>query len=100
MGPRMARMAKLLRAMPELMILIKGMVAACRSMFFTLCLLALIMFVFGIAFKQMAAEYPIGRQYFHSVPSSMYSLLIHGTLLDSVGVVADAIGQESFMLSV
>ena len=38
---RMARMARWVRVMPELMILIEGMLAAVRSVFFTLLLLLL-----------------------------------------------------------
>merc|ERR1719276_14784 len=44
---RMARMVRLLRALPELMVLIKGLAAATRSVFFTFCLLAIIVYVFA-----------------------------------------------------
>merc|ERR1719478_1636219 len=79
---RMARMARLLRAMPELMILIKGMVVAMRSVFFTLCLLCVIIYLFSIAFRQLTDGLPIGTMYFRSVPDSMASLLLRGTLPD------------------
>merc|ERR1719409_2175499 len=92
---RMARMARLLRAMPELLILIKGMLAACRSVFFTLCLLTLIMFVFSVAFRQLSVDCDFADIYFVSVPASMYSLLLHGTLLDDVSTMAKDIGKES-----
>merc|ERR1719262_2019509 len=55
---RMARMARLLRAMPELLILIKGMVAALRSVFFTLGLLFVMLYIFGIAFVQICDDSP------------------------------------------
>eukprot|EP00927_Polykrikos_kofoidii_P007811 TRINITY_DN13207_c1_g1_i1.p1 TRINITY_DN13207_c1_g1~~TRINITY_DN13207_c1_g1_i1.p1 ORF type:complete len:797 (-),score=164.93 TRINITY_DN13207_c1_g1_i1:49-2340(-) len=95
---RMARMAKLLRAMPELMILIKGMLAACRSVFFTLCLLGLVMFVFGIAFAQLTANTAVGDRLFRNVPDSMFTLLIHGTLLDDVAAVVNKISTEGGLL--
>merc|ERR1712032_571356 len=50
---RMARMVRLLRVVPELMILIKGMAVATRSVFFTLCLLVVIIYVYSIAFVQI-----------------------------------------------
>merc|ERR1719198_1102302 len=65
---RMARMVRLLRAMPELMVLIKGMVVAMRSVFFTLCLLAGIIYVFGIMFVQLLKGTTHGDNYFPTVP--------------------------------
>merc|ERR1719401_1154326 len=81
---RMARMARLLRSIPELMIMIKGMAAACRSVFFTLCLLALLTYVFAIVFKQLTEGTQVGQAYFSTVLRAMYSLLLYGALLDNV----------------
>jgi len=61
---RMARMARLLRAMPELMILIKGMVSAMRSVFFTMMLLAMLTYIFGIMFTQMMVDTSVGQTFF------------------------------------
>lgn len=97
---RMARMARLLRTMPELMILIKGMIAATRSVFFTLCLLIILLYVFGIAFKQMSEDTEMGAIYFNSVPEAMYSLLVYGTFMDNLGEVTRAIGEGSALCAV
>eukprot|EP00929_Paragymnodinium_shiwhaense_P108048 TRINITY_DN7437_c1_g1_i1.p1 TRINITY_DN7437_c1_g1~~TRINITY_DN7437_c1_g1_i1.p1 ORF type:complete len:598 (+),score=184.32 TRINITY_DN7437_c1_g1_i1:87-1880(+) len=87
---RMARMARLLRSMPELLILIKGMVAAVRSVFFTLLLLVLLVYVFGIYFRQMTRGFKVGELYFDSISGSMHALLTYGVFCDSVtGIVAD-----------
>merc|ERR1719408_321728 len=75
---RMARMARLLRALPELMIMIRGMMAATRSVFFTLCLLVIVLYVFAIAFTQMTDQTEIGIKYFGTVPESMFTLLMYG----------------------
>eukprot|EP00928_Gymnodinium_smaydae_P037135 TRINITY_DN2581_c0_g2_i2.p1 TRINITY_DN2581_c0_g2~~TRINITY_DN2581_c0_g2_i2.p1 ORF type:complete len:731 (-),score=164.80 TRINITY_DN2581_c0_g2_i2:675-2576(-) len=96
---RMARMARLLRAMPELMIMIKGMMAATRSVFFTLCLLFTFMYIFGIAFTQLAEGFAVGKQHFNSVPGSIYTLLVYGTLLDNVGALLLQLSDEPFYLS-
>ena len=45
---------KLARYMPELLILIKGLMVAARSVFFTLVLLLLITYVFSIAFSELS----------------------------------------------
>lgn len=98
---RMARMARLLRAMPELMILIKGIVAAMRSVFFTLCLLCLLLYVFAIAFTQLTVETEeLGPTYFETVPMSMYTLLVYGTFMENLGFLLDEIGKESYVCSV
>eukprot|EP00929_Paragymnodinium_shiwhaense_P052961 TRINITY_DN2651_c0_g4_i1.p1 TRINITY_DN2651_c0_g4~~TRINITY_DN2651_c0_g4_i1.p1 ORF type:complete len:636 (+),score=147.39 TRINITY_DN2651_c0_g4_i1:141-2048(+) len=95
---RLCRMARLLRAMPELMIMIKGLLAAARSVFFTLVLLIGLLFIFGIAFVQMAKDYDVGVTYFSSVPSSMYFLLVHGTLLLSTDYKALELRAEGGLM--
>lgn len=91
---RMARMARLLRAMPELLILIKGMLAAVRSVCFTLLLLCILMYAFGIAFRQLAVDTPAGTDYFGTLLDSMHTLILKGTLLDGPSVVTSAFVED------
>lgn len=91
---RMARMVRLLRAMPELMILVKGMSVATRVVFWTLCLLLIFIYVFGIAFTQLAKDTPLEQEYFPTVPKAMSTLLLRGTLPDLHEFVV-TIGDES-----
>jgi len=93
---RMARMARLLKAMPELLILIKGIAAATRSVFFTLCLLGLLLYIFAIAFTQLTAGTDVGEALFPDVASSMYTLLVCGALMDNIAVPLNKLGQLSF----
>lgn len=95
---RMARMARLLKAMPELMILIKGIATATRSVFFTLCLLLVLLYIFGIAFTQLLAGTRLGETLFKTVGASMYTLMCSGTLMDNVGLVLELLMKESFYL--
>ncbi|OLQ00088.1 hypothetical protein AK812_SmicGene17258 [Symbiodinium microadriaticum] len=53
---RLGRIARLLRAVPEVVTLLKGIAAAIRSVFFTLLLLLVLLFVFGVVFKTQAKE--------------------------------------------
>jgi len=93
---RLSRMARMLRSMPELMILIKGMVAAMRSVFFVLCLLLIIMYMFAIALTQLSGEDTvIGGEYFPDVLNSIYTLWIYGTLLDDLAGICSEIKEES-----
>merc|ERR550534_2369971 len=99
---RMARMARLFRAMPELLILINGMAAAMRSVGFTLLLLIVVLYVFGIAFRQLVGETcrsPEGHLYFDKVIVAMHTLLLHGTLTDGLRPLVDALAAESLVFA-
>jgi len=95
---RMARMARLLRALPELTILVKGIAVAARSVFFTLCLLAVLIYIFSVAFRQLTDGTSIGKTYFASVPRGMKSLLLYGTVPDMADFV-DNVGNEHVLLA-
>ncbi|CAJ1355190.1 unnamed protein product [Effrenium voratum] len=81
---RICRMAKLVRLFPELQILIKAMLAAFRSVFFTLVLLALSHYVVAIAYCVTLSETQVGVASFSSVTAAMQTIFIHCTLLDEV----------------
>lgn len=97
---RIARMARLLRSMPELMILMKGIRLATQSVFFTLVLLTLNIYVFAIVFVQMIGDSDVGEAFFDTVPEAMYTLLSRGALLDSPGKVGDALMTENLVMCV
>lgn len=86
---RLIRLAKLLTSMPELMILVKGLGASLRSVFFTLVLLFLVLYTFGILTRQLARDSDVGNTYFPSVPMAMYVLLFRGCFLDNPTSVMD-----------
>merc|ERR1719410_1125703 len=85
---RMARMARLLRAMPELLIMVKGMVAALRSVSFTLVLLLMILYVFGITFVQLCDKSPCASL-FPDVLAAIHILLLRGALMDDMSVLIE-----------
>lgn len=90
---RITRMAKLMRFFPELQIIVKGMVAAVRSVLCTAILLLLVLYVWSILFT---SEYHQGdipdddleeydaRALFGSMGKSMRHLFIMGTILDDI----------------
>eukprot|EP00927_Polykrikos_kofoidii_P002552 TRINITY_DN11018_c0_g1_i1.p1 TRINITY_DN11018_c0_g1~~TRINITY_DN11018_c0_g1_i1.p1 ORF type:complete len:827 (+),score=157.68 TRINITY_DN11018_c0_g1_i1:169-2481(+) len=86
---RLARVARLLRAAPELFILVKGMAVATKSIFFTLCLLTVIIYTFGIAFTQLMDGTDVGKTMFPTVPEAMNTLLLRGALPDQESIVTD-----------
>jgi len=105
---RLTRMARLMRQVPELVTLLKGMGAASRSVASTLTLLVIILYVFGIIFAgQFSPEIENPKcadckELWGSVPLSMFTLFVAGTLLDDITVVCDRIRSSpvSYMLVV
>merc|ERR1711977_674665 len=82
---RLSRLTRMLRSLPELMILIKGMVTAMKSVSYVMALLVLITYVFAIAFTQLSVgTETIGDSYFANIAHSMYSLLIFATFMDDI----------------
>jgi len=96
---RLSRLVRMLRSLPELMILIKGMVTAMKSVVYVLGLLILFTYVFAIAFTQLAVGTPtIGEDFFSNISHSMYSLLVYATLLDDMAAFMDALRFEMWPL--
>eukprot|EP00439_Symbiodinium_sp_Y106_P048549 s2835_g6.t1 len=96
---RIARIARVLHMVPELLILVKAMVVAMRAVFFSVTLLVLVLYVFGIVFTQLARDAVRAETYFATVPDSMSTLLLNGIFLDNVGNVVRDIGRDNLLFS-
>jgi len=92
---RLSRLARMLRSMPELMILIKGMMSSTGSVCSVMSLLVASLYIFAIVFTQLAAGTDMGKKYFPNVGKSMYTLLIHGAFTDDLSTLSTAIQKES-----
>jgi voltage-gated sodium channel len=117
---RITRMGKLMRFFPQLQIIIKGMVAAVRSVFCTAVLLVLVLYVFSIIFTSIWHQGDVtdkeaadkceeegdplscAQNLFGSLPKSMRHLFIMGTILDDITACTNTIRmtKESYMLYV
>lgn len=91
---QLGRILTLVRAMPELFILLKGLVAASRSVFFVVLSLLLAMYCFSIMMTQFLRDTEAGEIYFPDVLESMHTLFLHGTLLGSVADMAHEIREN------
>jgi hypothetical protein len=80
----------LLRLFPEVMVLLKAIMVAARSVFFTVLLLTVIVYVFSIAFVQLSSGTALGNKYFSddddlpSISAGMFTLVVHGTLYNEL----------------
>jgi voltage-gated sodium channel len=93
---RLSRVTKLLHAAPEIAVLIKGMLAASRSVLVTMLLLVFLLCVFGLVCRTQAkSDTYLEDLYFGSVGQSMWTLFLHGTLLDSVSVPMNILKERN-----
>lgn len=91
---RIAKLAHLLVAIPELLILIKGMAMATRSVLVTLGLLVIVIYIFGIIFTQLTMDTDLGDKYYATVRKSMATLLLHGCFGEDLPRVANDTGGD------
>jgi voltage-gated sodium channel len=91
---RMARVARILRSVPELVVIVKSIGAAFRSVSFFLLLTVIILYVYGVAFRQISKDSAIGDQYFSSVTKAMNSLLVEGMLPIYARIINDVTGAS------
>lgn len=102
---RITRMAKLMRFFPELQIIVKGMVAAVRSVMCTAVLLMGILYVWSILFTSefhsgdLTDEEIAGtaQELFGNMGRSMRHLFIMGTILDDITLCCNYIRSTDKM---
>jgi uncharacterized membrane protein len=73
---RVARASRLFQFSPELLVLARGMAAGLRAVAAVLCLLVLIIYVFGVLFTMILQGTDFGAASFSTVPQSMNSLML------------------------
>jgi voltage-gated sodium channel len=96
---RLTRMARLMQAVPELLMLVKGMISATKAVGFILIFLLLVMFVFAIVLMSILAEpgefEPETAKYFcGSMGDTMMMLFTNGVLGDNLNATVAAILEE------
>jgi len=101
---RITRMARLMRSMPDLVLIVKGMVAALRTVSCTGILLLLLIYVWAILFT---SEFHQGANededvpeddpavFFGTMGKSMFALFVMGTILDDVTACTNQIRVTS-----
>jgi len=108
---RLSRLVRMLRSLPELMVMIKGMVTATSSVGYTMGLLLIITYVFAIAMRNLVpaalseedctdgrfpnSEGCIEVVFFQSVPDAMHNLIIFCTFLDNLSDYMFAVKEQS-----
>eukprot|EP00931_Biecheleriopsis_adriatica_P074547 TRINITY_DN48586_c0_g1_i1.p1 TRINITY_DN48586_c0_g1~~TRINITY_DN48586_c0_g1_i1.p1 ORF type:complete len:906 (+),score=180.77 TRINITY_DN48586_c0_g1_i1:253-2718(+) len=91
---RLLRISKILRAMPELIVIVKAIGFAARTVGLFICLWTLIIYLFAITFRQLTDRTVFGDSYFPSVTEGMSSLLLDGILPDFAPIMRAAGAQH------
>merc|ERR1719379_576699 len=97
---RLTRMVRIMQAVPELMMLVKVMVSATKSVSFILMFLVLVMYVFAIIMMSLMSEpgeyEPETYGYvFGSMGDAMMCLLTNGVLGDNLNQAVNMIREHS-----
>lgn len=92
---RLARMARLMRAFPELVAMIKGVREASRAVGSALMMVLLLIYIFAIIMHMLMQSYvdkdELLAERFQTLPVSMWTLFMDGTLLDGVSITTRAL---------
>lgn len=94
---RLTRVARIFRAIPEIVIILKGIAYAARSVGVFMLLWILIIYVFAIFLRQLTDGQHIGDVYFESVPASMNTLLLNGLFADVATLVNTMSGELPYL---
>lgn len=86
---RLSRLVRLMRSLPELVVIIKGMVIAFRAVASSLLMILLLIYSFSIIMHMLLKNEAGVAKYFQTLPKCMWTLLLHGTFLLATDVVAD-----------
>jgi len=93
---RVLRIGRLLKEMPEFMMLAKGMVIGLRSVFSTLVLMVAIIYVFAIIFVQLLSDTPAAPGCFENVPLAINCLFLNSALSDQSSVLDKVLAEDLF----
>lgn len=96
---QLTRMARLVKEMPELLILVKGVFVAARSVFFTILLMAILLYCFSLCLRSFFGDTKFGERYFPTVPAGEWTLLLKLALFQGLGEFLEEAKEESVALT-
>jgi hypothetical protein len=96
---RSIRIARFLRNIPELAVIVRGIIVVMRTVFLILILLTSLLYVFGILFVQVARDTDLNRNGgYNNVPSAMMTLVLSG-LIPDMAPATYAFAKENFLFA-
>lgn len=96
---RSVRVARVLRSVPELTVIVRGIMVVMRTVFLILMLLTSLLYVFGIIFVQVARDTELSESGdYKDVPTAMMSLTLGGLIPDMAPTTL-AFGKENLLFA-
>jgi len=92
---RILRLAKLFRFLPEMLVIIRGILVAMRAISMVFLLLSVILYVGAIAFRVLLENTSVGREHFETVSQAMGTLLLDCALSGAKGA---ALMRETYQV--
>lgn len=92
---KVARVARLLRLVPEMLLIVKGIAASIRPVFFVLCFQGIMIYIGAIGFRMLASETAWGQENFPNIFVGMGTLLLKGSLSRGLEVIHAAGRSQS-----
>lgn len=86
---RLTRISRFLRAVPELVIIVKAIGLAARSVIVFFLLWLIVIYVFAVVMRQITDGSSVGERWFKTVPGAMNTLLLDGILADYSIIIKD-----------
>jgi len=98
---RVLRLARVIRELPELLVIVRGVVHAGRAIMVVLTLLGFIIYVSAIIFRVLLDGTDVGKEKFDNVAQAMATLLIDCTISGARGGnIMKAVSQEHVLYGV
>eukprot|EP00930_Biecheleria_cincta_P039634 TRINITY_DN27229_c0_g1_i1.p1 TRINITY_DN27229_c0_g1~~TRINITY_DN27229_c0_g1_i1.p1 ORF type:complete len:830 (+),score=163.02 TRINITY_DN27229_c0_g1_i1:28-2490(+) len=84
---KLSRLVRLLRALPELVLISKGIGLAARSVAVFFVFWFIVVYVFALTFKEVTDGAGIGKTYFRTVPMAINTLLLKAIFPESASMI-------------
>lgn len=94
---RLSRISRFIRSVPELVIILKAMGFAARSVLVFFFVWLVIIYIFAVVLRQATDSSTVGMSLFPSVPEAMNTLLLDGLLADYSPMIK-SLGNQSPIL--
>lgn len=94
---RLSRISRFIRSVPELVIILKAMGFAARSVLVFFFVWLVIIYIFAVGLRQATDSSTVGMSLFPSVPEAMNTLLLDGLLADYSPMIK-SLGNQSPIL--
>lgn len=91
---RIARLYRLMKMVPEVMLLVRGIMVAARSVLVTLFMLVIMMYIFTITLMELTRDTALRQTHFPSVGWSMLTLLLRAIIPDQRQFVEDLVYEN------